>query len=377
MIRFIHLADLHLGALPAYLGERAEERSRDFESAFKRAVDFACDASNEIDLVLVAGDLFDSHNPDQRLVALADAQFQRLTDAGKRTALICGTHDSYRYPDCIYRVHRFPKGVEILTQPNITEPRTISIRDIPVHLYGMSWDPRRSHQPYDEFKRADLPGIHIALIHGSVRGDPEWELESHDVPLSLEKLRQTGMHYVALGHYHDFREERVGGVTVVYPGTLEGRKFGENGPRFLVAVRIEDNDVRVEKLEFNQRMLEEARINFALQNIQSPEELIREIEGRANPNLILRVLLEGPSEFFINEEALRERVRDKLFHLEIDDQTTAYGSALIHRYEAERTIRGLFVRRMQEKIRSAGDQDRALYEHALKIGLEQFLRRES
>jgi len=236
MVRFIHLADLHLGARPAYLGERADERSRDFEAAFKRAVDFACDPSNAIDLVLIAGDLFDSHNPEERLVALAESQFQRIADAGIRAVLISGTHDSYRYPDCIYRMRTFP-GVDLLNDPNIAKPHTIAIRDVPVHLYGMSWDPRVSRPPYDEFKRQDLPGIHIALLHGSIKGNPEWELESRDIPLSLEQLGQTGMHYVALGHYHNFREERPGGVTVVYPGTLEGRKFGENGPKVYLELR--------------------------------------------------------------------------------------------------------------------------------------------
>ncbi len=376
MVRFIHLADLHLGARPAYLGERAEERSRDFEAAFKRAVDFACDPSNAIDLVLIAGDLFDSHNPEERLVALAESQFQKIADAGKRAVLIAGTHDSYRYPDCIYRVRSFP-GVEILTDPNIAKPHTITVRDVPVHLYGMSWDSRTSRPPYDEFKRQDMPGIHIALLHGSIKGNPEWELESRDIPLSLEQLGQTGMHYVALGHYHNFREERPGGVTVVYPGTLEGRKFGENGPRHLVVVEIEGDAVGVEPVRFNQRTLEEERINFALQNILTPEDLIREIEQRAKPNLILRLILDGPSEFFIKEEVLKERVREKLFHLELDDETTTFDSVLIRRFEEERTIRGLFVRRMQEQIRSAHDEERALYEHALKIGLEQFLSRES
>jgi len=74
---------------------------------------------------------------------------------------------------------------------------------------------------------------------------------------------------------------------------------------------------------------------------------------------------------------LKERVREKLFHLELDDETTTFDSVLIRRFEEERTIRGLFVRRMQEQIRSAHDEERALYEHALKIGLEQFLSRES
>lgn len=376
MVRFIHLADVHLGARPAYLGERAEERARDFEAAFKRAIDFACDVANKIDLVLIAGDLFDTHNPAERLVALVEAQFQKIADAGKRTVLIAGTHDSYRYPDCVYRLRTFP-GMELLTDPNIDKPHTITVRNEPVYVYGMSWDPRTSRPPYDAFRRQDLPGIHIALLHGSVKGNPEWELESRDVPLSLEQLGKSGMHYVALGHYHNFREERAGDVRVVYPGTLEGRKFGENGPRYLVVVTIEGDSVGVEKVGFNQRTLEEERIDFALQNIQTPEDLIHEIEGRAHPNLILRLVLDGQSEFSINGEVIRERMRDKLFHLEIDDQTTAFGSARIRRFEEERTIRGLFVRRMQEQIRSASDEERPLYEHALKIGLEQFLSRES
>ena len=65
MIRLLHLADLHLGTEPSYLGDVAKQRGNDFINAFERAVDFALAPENDIHGVLIAGDLLDRHNPPQ------------------------------------------------------------------------------------------------------------------------------------------------------------------------------------------------------------------------------------------------------------------------------------------------------------------------
>ncbi len=72
-VRILHLADLHLGAaFPAY-GDRGPERTRDFLSAFQRAIEFAASPEHPVDLVVIAGDLFDTHDPDESLSFQAES----------------------------------------------------------------------------------------------------------------------------------------------------------------------------------------------------------------------------------------------------------------------------------------------------------------
>jgi DNA repair exonuclease SbcCD nuclease subunit len=93
-IRFLHLADLHLGASFPSLGERAEERSRDFLNAFLRAVEYATGEAKPVDFVVIAGDLFDTHDPDEAIVVQAETAFDRLARAGLPVLISPGTHDA-------------------------------------------------------------------------------------------------------------------------------------------------------------------------------------------------------------------------------------------------------------------------------------------
>jgi len=64
MLRIIHTADVHLGARHDDLGEQASaQRERQF-AAFVATVDLAI--AEKVDLVLIAGDLFDSNVQPRR-----------------------------------------------------------------------------------------------------------------------------------------------------------------------------------------------------------------------------------------------------------------------------------------------------------------------
>ncbi|HET7181153.1 MAG TPA: DNA repair exonuclease, partial [Candidatus Limnocylindrales bacterium] len=91
MLRLLHTADVHLGARHTDLGDRAAtQRERQF-AAFVATVDLAL--AEKVDLVLIAGDLFDSNVQPRRSVERAAAQLKRLVDARIRIVIAPGTHD--------------------------------------------------------------------------------------------------------------------------------------------------------------------------------------------------------------------------------------------------------------------------------------------
>ena len=76
MLRIVHTADVHLGARHDDLGEQASaQRERQF-AAFKATVDLAI--AEKVDLVLIAGDLFDSNVQPRRSVERVAAELGRL-----------------------------------------------------------------------------------------------------------------------------------------------------------------------------------------------------------------------------------------------------------------------------------------------------------
>src|SRR5690606_25081667 len=79
VIRILHLADLHLGWEPPW-SEIASERRLERDQRLGRAVDWALE--NEIDVVLIVGDLFETHRPPAGLVREVIAQLARLVAHG-------------------------------------------------------------------------------------------------------------------------------------------------------------------------------------------------------------------------------------------------------------------------------------------------------
>src|SRR5690606_6029463 len=65
LIRVLHLADLHLGYEPPWSGI-AKARRKERDGRLAKAVAWAL--QNDIDLVLIAGDLFETHRPPAELV---------------------------------------------------------------------------------------------------------------------------------------------------------------------------------------------------------------------------------------------------------------------------------------------------------------------
>ncbi|NLV35072.1 MAG: exonuclease subunit SbcD, partial [Clostridiaceae bacterium] len=87
-MRILHTSDWHLG-------RNLEQISRIDEQ--RQFIDFLSETAQEqeIDLVLVAGDIYDTYNPSAAAEELFYDAIDRLNDGGKRAVLvIAGNHDN-------------------------------------------------------------------------------------------------------------------------------------------------------------------------------------------------------------------------------------------------------------------------------------------
>ena len=79
MLRLLHTADVHLGARHADLGEQPRQPSASASSPRSRPPSTSR-SSEKVDLVLIAGDLFDSNTQPRRSVERVAAELARLVD---------------------------------------------------------------------------------------------------------------------------------------------------------------------------------------------------------------------------------------------------------------------------------------------------------
>ena len=372
-VRILHLADLHIGAPFPSMGERGAERSRDLLSAFLRAVEYAVADPKPADLVAIAGDLFDTHDPDEALVYQVEAALERLDAAKIPVLLVPGTHDAPSYRRSIYRrLRRFP-NTHLFLSPTLEPGPNLTVRGETVQTYGIAYDAQVCERPLGEFRPLGLADYHVGVLHAALQDNPTWKSRPVDLPITRTEIAASGLHYLALGHYHNFSEIREGGSVAVYPGTLEGKRFGENGPRYLVTATLSRDATTIERTPWNVRTLHDTLVDLNGAEIRDEAALEARLLSFAGDREIMRIRLEGPAEFVFDADRLRSRVAPKFFHVEIDDHTYVVNASLLQRYREEATVRGVFVRRMLERIEKASDpKARETATLALRLGLAEF-----
>lgn len=258
---FLHAADLHLDTPFEGLqatDPRLAERLRDASlSAFDALIDEAI--TRRVDLVVLAGDLYDGAVRGLRAQLRLLRGLQRLSDAGIHSFLAFGNHDPVdegwsaitAWPE---RTHLFPADRASTT--------TLDVRGQAVHVHGTSY-PRRQ-QPdslLPRFTRPTTPGFHLAVLHANVGAHAGHAAYS---PCTVDQLAAMGMHYWALGHIHRAQVLREAGPRIAYPGNLQGRSFkpSERGPKGAVVVTVDGDRIHSEAVDLAPVRFEELELSI-------------------------------------------------------------------------------------------------------------------
>jgi len=238
-MRILHTSDWHIGR--TFHGNSTMDALAQVLGALIAQV-----REHAVDVVIVAGDVFDSATPAGPAYTLLGDTLVALHEAGAHVIVTSGNHDSAARLGFQARLLR--EGIHVLTEPlAIGEPVTIDDADGPVHFFGIPYlEPAivRRHWPDAALRtqaqtmahamdlvRAGMdvhPGRAVAVAHCFAAGV--------DATLGLEReVRQGGLDvvplavfdgpdYVALGHIHGRQQlsERVR-----YAGAPLHYSFGE------------------------------------------------------------------------------------------------------------------------------------------------------
>jgi DNA repair protein SbcD/Mre11 len=377
MPRLLHLADVHLGARHQDLGAAASaQRERQFE-AFRRAIDLALE--ERVDVVLVAGDLFDSNQQPRRSVERAAAEFGRVAAAGARVVLIPGTHDAYD-PSSVYRAYDLAAmagsapgddTVVLLTpeRPDVVFP------PLDLVVFGRVFATKRA-------PRSPLAGLsvgaearatwRVGVVHGSLR--IEGKVVDDDVLFSEAEIAASGLDYLALGHWHSFQQGRAGATTWAYAGSPEPVAVDQDGAGQVVLVTLELHDgerqVRLEARRIGRTRF--AKLDVDAAEVASQPALVERIAAAADPDLVMDARLVGvePDELDVREEEVEQQLAGRFLRLRFRNAATPAsptGPPL-----PPDTIPGAFIRDLEGRIMAAqadgrGDEAAELQE-ALRLG---------
>jgi len=238
-LRVLHTADVHLdsdGYGSAVERAAYAERGR---RVFRCIVDRAL--TDRVDLLLIAGDLFDHNRVPDETVAFVRAELDRLRQP---VVILPGNHDCLR-PNAIYDRHDFTAGAEHIHVIRRLDGETIEFPELDAIVWGRAME---EHAP--EFSPlAHIPGRDdgrwsVAMAHGFFY--EERQRPDRSSPIFADEIRDTGWDYVALGHQHVQSDVSQGRVTACYAGAPTVEWAGARPEATVLHIDFSVRGVRVE-----------------------------------------------------------------------------------------------------------------------------------
>lgn len=365
MVRLLHLADLHLGWTPSFLqGSQRDTRQVERDSLLHRAVNYALDPGSGVHMVIIAGDLFDHHDPPASVVTRAVDELNRLVASGVQLVTVPGNHDEISYHNSVFRRLGDSWPGHLVTGPMPALSCTLEVGGIPIHVYSMAYTGGLTDvRALAQLPRTGDSGLHLGTFHGSL----DWDPGERSLPISSEALRDAGYHYTALGHIHQHSVTRAGGPAV-YPGMVDHKSLHEPGVEHLTVVEFDGEHANIQTPAITTRRHDCESIDVS--SLDTLEQLLERCRRYRDPEAVVELQLTGVSSFPIDVEAMQDSLADEFFHLEIRDASSLVSAGDIGRYAADLTVRGRFIRRMQKRLEACScDRERQVLQRALILGL--------
>ena len=365
MLKILHTADIHLGAKFSGLGNKGASQREQLRVTLKNVI--ATAINEKVNIVLIAGDLFDSNQQPQKNIDLVIEQFNLLGSNNIPVCLIPGTHDSLD-SSSIYKKIDFEgrcSNLKIFADENMS---CKEYANLDLTVYGKPNLSNRSYiSPLKELKRLTSSKFHIAMAHGSLY-IPE-KIAEDDHVFRREEVKASGMDYLALGHWH--RVYRCPAELPAWycgpPEWIPDQK--EKGAVLLVSLS-DAGEVNVETRKLGLRDYDEMPpINVS--DIHDLAKLKEKILQGANQNLVRKVTLTGlrDAELIINLEELEDELGKEFFHLKVSDESHVKVKEISESTYEGQLIKAKFIKLMNEEIAGSEGEEKEIAENALQYGL--------
>ncbi|SDC71963.1 Exodeoxyribonuclease I subunit D [Paenibacillus sp. UNCCL117] len=249
-MRILHTADWHLGRTLEGRSRLAEQEA--FVDELASIV-----RDSRIDLILLAGDVYDSVNPPAAAEQLFYEALARLSDQGSRPVyVIAGNHD---HPDRLAaaapladklgvkliglpenRVHRIaiPRTEETAMLFALPYPSEARLKELLTEgtdeaLLRAAYSDRVRHLVQEQARHFGPDTVNLLMSHLYVMGGKETDSER---PIQVggaytvdASALSTGVSYAALGHLHRPQQQTSGDCLLRYSGSPLAYSFSEAG----------------------------------------------------------------------------------------------------------------------------------------------------
>ena len=258
MIKIIHCADLHLDSpMETHMTDvQASIRNTEIIHSFLRLTEYAIE--NDIRVVIIAGDMFDSDRVKKRTV-------DEILDAMRRTAKV----------DYLYLTGNHDEATNAFIDQDIPENLKVFSREWQTYEYegvaisGIEICKTNANSLYESVPHKE-GAINIITLHGQVGS------ASGENQINLNLLKNKGIDYLALGHIHLYSKQPLDNKGIYcYSGCLEGRGFDECEDKGFVLLEIDGRHIQHKFIPFSCRQLH--RIPVEISGLTKNSEIIQKM----------------------------------------------------------------------------------------------------
>ena len=363
-MKLLHASDFHLDSpLSGLTTEKSAQRRRELRELPARLTALARD--EEVDLVLLPGDLFDGERVYPETVrALAGA----LEAMEVPVFIAPGNHDYY-HEKSPYAAFDWPDHVHIFTDSKL---QAVELPELNCVVHGCAFTaPHREDDPLAGFAVPDDGKLHLLCVHGEVG------LTGNYAPIDPKSLERCGVTYAALGHVHAAGIGKAGKTLWAYSGCPEGRGFDELGPKGaqLVSIgerrgiaspdRLPTPPIYVGTRPMTEKFVRTCQRQYRVETVDV-NEFSAALPAEESPDLV-RILLTGESRETPDLAALTAQAAPHFFHVELRDRTTL--PTELWARGSEDSLTGLFLREMRARLDAADECEKDKLLLAARFGL--------
>lgn len=347
-MKILHTADWHLG-------KRLDSFSRLEEQVLVMKEIMEIAEKQQVDLVIIAGDLFDNFNPSTEAVELFYKTLKQLSNNGKRPIIaISGNHDSPNFVDAPNPLAR-ENGIILIGHPNAkVAPFQLENFEIinsaegflELKLKTFDYPIRILHTPYaneirlkqylgenkedtlneilaenwkqlaDEFCNESGVNILTAHLYMNQRGselleEPEGEkpIKVGNADMIFSDAIPDQIQYTALGHLHGFKNIGSNEKPVVYSSSPLCYSFSEAGQtKYISIINAEPNrNISFETIKLKQG---KPLVRKSFDSVENAVEWLND-----NPNTLVELTLESETFLKADERKLLYQSHSGIVHL--------------------------------------------------------------
>lgn len=362
---------MHLGSKFRNLDNvKSSQRNSEIKNTFIETLNIGNEEG--IDILLISGDLFDSIHIDDSTV---DEIKCCMSKYKFKVVISPGNHDPFTV-DSLYN-SKWPDNVYIFKSNSV---EYFYFEDIGTRIFGNAFTNTYLKGENINFEKG-LVGentdiLDIGIFHAEITSKEKENLYS---PITLEKIRNSNLDYIALGHIHKRTPiQTIGKTSYAYCGCLEGRGFDETEDKGFYIGYISKGFVDLRFRSVCKRKYIDCKVDVgsclnSLEVCETINNKLKENYGEEFFKHFYKITLVGelPEDYLLDIKDIEIKM-DNIFYIKFIDKTQPFID--LRSIELGTDLKSIFIKKMFLRIKNAvSSEEKLVEEQALKIGLKAFI----